>query len=41
MNFEEYFNPINIDELGLVADEKQIRLGQTILTFCPNQISLH
>ena len=35
MNFEEYFNPINIDELGLVADEKQIRLGQTILTFCP------
>lgn len=34
MDFDLYFTPINIDELGLMADEKQVRLGQTILTYC-------
>lgn len=34
MAFDLNFTPINIDELGLMADEKQIRLGHTILTYC-------
>lgn len=34
MDFDLNFTPINIDELGLMADERQIRLGHTILTYC-------
>jgi len=34
MAFDLNFTPINIDELGLMADERQIRLGHTILTYC-------
>ena len=37
MKFEEYFNPIDIDALGLVVNHHQRRLSQTILTYCTEE----
>lgn len=38
MDFDLYFDPINIDELGLMADERQVRLGHNLLTYCSNGV---
>ncbi|MDD4068742.1 MAG: hypothetical protein PHG98_03660, partial [Bacteroidales bacterium] len=33
MEFDLYFNPLDIDEIGLKKDESSIRLGDEILVY--------